>query len=193
MTPLRQIWARLVPVTGGKYDVAALIENANSGSGVRRFTYFVRLFDKDGVLLTTRSGESYANPSEQFVLFAGAIDTRQRTAVRAVVDIDTNYIWRQVVSPEIPITIDEQRLETGEAGTVLTARVTNNSLLLLKQLTVSALLSDGEKNVIGASQTVLDDLPRGESKKVIFTWPRVYDPTPTYVDLRARLDQFQLK
>lgn len=193
VAPLRLTWVRLIPVEKGKYDVIGQVENGNAGAGVRRFTYLVRLFDKDNILLTARPGETFANPNDKFYIFAGGIDTRQRVAVRAEIDIDENYIWRQWPRRELPLAIDEQKLISGEAGTRLVARVTNNSLIDLTAVPFLATLSDLDKNIVGVSMTMVDELLKRQSQRLIFTWPRTYDPVPVFVDILPRLNYFLIR
>jgi hypothetical protein len=193
MVDLRLLWVRLITVEKGKYDVVGQVVNGNPTAGLLRFTYTVRLYDKDNVLLTNRSGESFANPNEQFYIFEGAINTRERVATRAVIDIDHNYVWRHQSRQVVPIATDQQQLSTTDSGTKLEAQVTNNSLIDLTDIPLYALLSDADKNVIGASVTMINKLPKGASAKVVFTWPTVYDPAPTYIDIFPRLNYSALR
>lgn len=193
MADLRLSWTRLIKVDKGRYDVIGQVENGNAGAGIRRFTYTIRLFDKDGILLTNRTGESFANPNERFFIFAGNINTREREATRAVIDIDHNYVWRQQSRQDISITTDSQKITIDEGGTRLEARVTNNSLVNLIDVPFYALLSDSEKNAVGASMTVVGELPKGASARVVFTWPHPYDPAPVYIDISPRLNYSELR
>ena len=191
---LRLSWVRLIKVSKGMYDVVGQVENGNPKAGIRRFDYLVRVFDKDGILLTTRSGSSFANPNEKFYIYEGGIDIKQREATRALIEVDQNYVWRQLSRKEVSLSVDNQELSIDEQdGTRLSARVTNNSLIDLSNVSFYGLLSDGEKNIVGASMTKLDYLPKGGSARIVFTWPQAYDPAPVFTDVLPRLNFFDIK
>ena len=72
---LSVLWSRALKVSDGLYDAVALVENPNAHGGVRSMSYTFTVFDSKGIILTERTGETFVNPSDTFLIFEGHIRT----------------------------------------------------------------------------------------------------------------------
>ncbi len=192
ISPLKVLWVRLTELKPGRYDVAALVENANAEYGVKNFNYIVRLKDKEGILLTAKDGATYVNPNERFLLFAGNISAGERRATKGFIDIDQDtLLWEKLPTEKPRILIGTKKFSNTPAAR-LTVEVTNASLSDLQEAVFSVVLSDREKNVLAVSSTLVEEFLRGETRNLTFTWPQAMTQDPAYIDIYPRLDQAKL-
>ena len=184
--PITIWWTRVFPTTAGQVDVAALVENQNSHFGVTKINYIVRLYDKFNVLLTERTGETFFNPQEKFVIYEPNIDIGAQVPDKAFVYFDNSAVWQRMtfVPPALSIGTKDY---TNTPQPRLSAKVTNNTLNLLRGTKFVAILSDENGNAFAASQTMLDTLSGNETSDLNFTWPTSFVTEPSVKDIYIKL------
>ena len=191
VSPLKVHWVRSLPISPGRYDLVALVENVNRDFGVRRQAYRFALYDKDNVLLTERFGETFVNPGEQFVIFESRLETEDREIGRAFLEFVESGQWEKI-SP-VARTIElERRDSVAQPKPLLHFSAANNGLAPVVNLEVVAVLSDINRNAFAASATVVDRLAPAQRRDLYFTWPDPFDSEPSYVDAYWRLNRFEV-
>lgn len=184
---LKIIWARVFKTAPDRYDVASLVENPNLRHAVGVFKYNFKIFDEDNLLVYVRSGETFLNPAEQFVIFESRLDLGKRLPARATMEMAEPPLW-QKVDRKTPKLIFSTRLFSNEPAPRLLATVANPTLINLRDVTVAALLSGGEGNALAVSSTLVEELPAGGSAELVFTWPRPLAAAPAAFDYFPHFD-----
>lgn len=189
-TSLKVLWVRVLPVSRGLYTAAALVENPNAGAGVKKLAYTFRLVDSKNILVNVRSGETFVNPGEKFLIFEGGINVGEGKPVRAFLELG-RVEWQKTSKRPPLLTIDNKSFLNGEPAR-LTANITNRSITDLKLISVPALLSDESGNAIAAGFTYLERLPRDGALAVFYSWPTSLSMIPSFIDLYPRVSVFDL-
>jgi len=189
LIPLTIWWTRVFQTSKGIYDVANLVENQNAQFGVRKISYTLVIYDKFNVKIAERSGETFFNPQEKFVIYEPNIDTKEQFADRAFLYFDDTAVWQKmkITPPMISIgtkdyvNVPQPRLQSS---------VTNNSLDTIRATKFVAVLSDQNGNALAASQTLIDVLAGNENKELNFTWPTPLTQAPSIIDIYPKLNLF---
>lgn len=187
IVPLTTWWTRVFPTTPGNYDVAALVENQNSHFGVERIKYGIRLLDKNNVLLAERTGETFFNPQEKFVIYESNIVTGQQVPDKAFLYFYDSAPWQRVTFIPPTLTIGTKDYINSPQPR-LSAKVKNETLKLLRGTKFVAVLSDENGNAFAASQTVLDILAGNETGELNFTWPTPFSSSVAVKDIYPKLN-----
>ena len=187
--PLTTIWSKVFPVRQGLVSAAALIENPNGRFSLPKLAYNFRIYDKDNVVITERKGVTFANANERFLILEPNISVGERVPMRAFIELsppDWNRLPHAAV--QIPVTIQQQVLGAGDTPT-LSARIDNNGLSTLYDLTVLALVVDKDDNAVGVSSTFVNSLAAGATSDLMFTWPQAFINEGVAASLFPRIDR----
>lgn len=185
------LWAKPFEISKGYYDFAAMIENQNPNFGVKKIKYTIRFVDDKNILIVDKTGETFLNPKEKFIIFATGIYTGERVAKKAFIQFEDNPIWVRVDKqvPEIYIT---EKVFDNNGSPRLKATVSNNTLLDLTNVQFNVILSDSEQVSFAASATALNSLARQTSQDIYFTWPVSFPVPPSSIDIYPRINVFEL-
>ncbi len=187
---LKVLWVRVLPVSRGVYAAAALVENPNAQAGLRKLSYTFRLVDEKNILVNIRSGETFVNPGEKFLIFEGGINVGEGKPMRAFLELGA-LNWEKATKASPLLTVDNKSFVNGEPAR-LTANITNRSITDLRLVSVPALLSDESGNAIAAGFTYLEQLPRDGAQAVFYSWPTSISTIPSFIDLYPRVSVFDL-
>ena len=165
------LWSRVFSVREGIVDAAALIENPNTNLRSSGFSYSIKLYDANNILVAVRDGKTFINPGERFLIFEHTIAVQNRLPSRAIVTI-REVVWEKAATePVLPLSIlRTDRLLLDEVPHLL-AVVANQSNESLGGIEASAILWNAFDEVLGASRTIVDGFSGGEEKNLMFTWP----------------------
>jgi len=187
--PLAKSWTRLFKVGDGQYEVAALIENPNFALGVEELDYTFRLYDADGLFVAEKGGRAFVNSRDKFIIFESGLDTGKRIPVKAFVNFDSNMVWSRI-DPKIsriPISVLNQEFVEGPMPR-LRAEVINNSIYDLVNIVITAVVYNEDDNAVAASQTLVDNLKKGMTRGISFTWPRPISTVHPRVEIYPRVN-----
>jgi len=187
--PLKIYWTRPLLVAPGWYDIATQVENTNLALGVRQAGYTIYLYDNENNLLIKRTGSTFINPGEKFVIFENRLITNGREAKQAFLEFDKDLVWEKAQTVPKIITVERENfVETPRPQ--LKIRVTNQTLDILSDVKLTAVLSDADNNAFAASATLIDRLGPNESRLVFLTWPSSFTSPPSSFDFYWRLNSF---
>lgn len=169
--PISRWDPRVFKVGASSYSVLAYLENPNVAAEVFYAPYSFKLYDAQGTLITERLGKTYIPKGGNFAIFEPNIDTGQRVPTRATFQFSGPLTWirNTDISPSIVVT--NQALMSASTTPRIEATVKNNSLVRVPNIDLTAVVSDGAGNAIGASRTFISALNAGETQNVTFTWP----------------------
>lgn len=189
--PLKISWTRPLKVGDGWYDLVAQVENLNPTFGNRDLPYTFSVYDADNVLITKRSGSTFINPNDIFLLFESRVETGPREAKKVFLEFPTSTPWEKVSSVEKDIYI-ERREFTNLPKPILHISVGNKSLRSYSNTQVITVLSDVNNNAFAASKTIIDRLEPNTQQESYFTWPSPFLSDPSYIDSYWRVNAFNL-
>lgn len=176
--PIAILWSRAFRVVPGRYNAVAYLENHNPSVAVQKIKYKFRFADKDNIYIGKRDGETYIPPSSKFAIFEPAIDVGNSIPVYSTFEFTEEPVWTQVPIEKInqlKVFASDIRLEGEDTSPRLFATMKNNSLFVIPEVTVIAILYDEAGNAVSASRTYLDVLNKEDSQDVSFTWPEAFN------------------
>lgn len=169
--PISRWDPRVFKVATSTYSVLAYLENPNVAAEVYNAPYSFKLYDAQGVLITERAGTTYIPKGGNFAVFESNVSVGTRVPTRATFEFTKELTWVRNTSTSPSIDVTNQTLLSQDSTPRVEAKVTNNSLERVPNIDLTAIVSDGAGNAIGASRTYLEALNPGESQLVTFTWP----------------------
>ena len=165
------LWSRVFSVREGIVDAAAFIENPNANLRSPEFSYSIKLYDANNILVSVRDGKTFINPGERFLIFEHTIAVQNRLPSRAIVTVREVAWEKAATEPVLPLRIlRTDRLLEDEVPHLL-AVVANQSNEPVGGIEASAVLWSASDEVLGVSQTIIDGFAGGEEKSLVFTWP----------------------
>ncbi len=188
--PLRVLWSRVMKVGADSYDSITLVENPNLNLSVDKLPYSIDFVDKDNLLITTKRGDTFANPRESFIVFERLFkaDVGEQVPVRATFKfLGETLPWRRL-AVEKPDLDFASEVFTNLPKPIFRATVINRSLKDLSNIEIKAVLFDENENTLAGSATVVDTLSRGASRDIVFTWPEPFIKEPTLKILYPHFD-----
>ncbi len=168
---IQELWTRILPLGNNFYSVATLLKNPNLEYGAKTLSYRLKLFDDKNLLVSTERGQVFINPQESLVIFHGRLNFGGRRPVRAIFAIDGPPVWQQLAISPPTVSIFSRGLIL-DSQYQLSALITNESLGDLNNLEVAVVLANQEQNALAVSTTFIEHLPAGQTKEVVFTWPK---------------------
>lgn len=186
---LKILWTRVLPVGNNHYDVVSLVENLNKKYGVPAVRYQFNVEDKNSLPLKERSGVTFINPEEKFLVFESRVSTAPRVASRAFLYFNPTMEWQKMEKAK-PVLSIEGKEYTAEPTPRLKALVKNNTLEPIREVVVGVVLSDADQNALAASMTTIDRIERGETKEIYFTWPESFSSAPVLFDFYPRVNLY---
>lgn len=189
------LWVQPFEVVPGKYNVMAYIENQNRESGIPFMTYEFKLYDEDNIFIGRTSGSGFVTSNDRTAIFEAGIETGNRVPKRATFAFTSAPTWIKVNREQknaLAVSAEDMVLEDPLSSPKLTAMIDNKTLRELKNIDVYAVLYDATGNVMTASKTVVDILPKNGRSGVVFTWPKPLTERPTRIDVFPQLNVFEL-
>lgn len=168
------LWTRAFQVVPGRYNAVAYLENHNKLSAIRSIKYRFRFADRDNIYIGKREGETVVPASGKFAVFEPAINFGASVPVYATFEFTETPRWVQVPEErlrDIKLLVSDIQLEDENTSPRLSALVKNSSLFIVPDIDVVTVLYDKDGNAVSASRTYLEELNRGQSAEVNFTWP----------------------
>ncbi len=167
------LWARTFEVIPGRYNAVAYLENHNSGVAINKISYRFRFADENNIYIGKREGETFIPPSGKFAIFEPGVGVGNSVPVYTSFEFTEVPVWTTVpedILSQVKVLTSNIKLENQNTSPHLSATVKNDSLFIIPEVGVVALLYDEKGNAVSASRTFIDQLAGGESKDIDFTW-----------------------
>jgi hypothetical protein len=190
------LWSRAFRVVPGRYNAVAYLENKNENTAVKKIHYQFRFADKDNIYIGKREGDTFIPPAGRFAVFAPAIGVGNSIPVYTTFEFTEEPVWRQV-SPEqvsqLKVFASNIQLTDEATSPKLSATIKNNSLFIIPDVSVVAILYDALHNAVSVSQTHIDVLSGEEAVQVNFTWPEPISSPVVFKEIIPIYDIFSVK
>lgn len=190
------LWARPFEVRPGVYNVMAYVENQNRESGVPFMSYEFKLYDEDNIFIGRQSGTTFVSSNDRTAVFEAGIETGNRIPARATFQFTSVPAWVKINREQknaLAVSAEKFELTDPLSSPKLTAVIDNKTLREIKDFDVFAVLYDATGNVMTASKTHVDILPKNGQTSVVFTWPKPLPERPTRYDVFPQLNVFELQ
>lgn len=186
-------WERPFKVSHGVYNAVAFFDNQNLESGIQEVNYEFRLYNQDNVLVSEpRVGTTFVEANKRSAVFESGIETGDEDAYTAFFKISSVQNWEKTDRSYSYnfFKVGEPVLSSQDTTPKLSAPVENISFYNLTEIPVVVILYNQEDNAIAASQTFIDSIGQGETKKVYYSWPEPFGDTVSRVEVIPRIDPF---
>lgn len=171
-------WSESVFVKDGLYDLAASIENPNFRAGSEDIEYVFKIYDEDNALILEKSGTTFIEPREKFVIFEPGVDMGSKTPFKTVFEIGNNSVWTKMESTPSVVRLKNKKLSKVYSASKLSAVLLNDSLDDLFGVEITAVVSNSDGDIIGVSSTYEDVVRKKSSSDIFFTWPSPFTTKP---------------
>ncbi len=176
-------WTRFFEIGPNIYNVIAYVENRNPMAGADNVDYSFRLYNREGVIIKEKSGTVDLKPNQITPIIENNLNTLEQPANRVTFNFTEKIDWIRQEPLENLITISDQNLFEVDGLPRVTANVLNNTLETLKNTKFVVIIYDIEGNAVGSSNTIIPILLKGQSQKIIFTWPSRFAKTGTRFEI----------
>jgi Mg-chelatase subunit ChlD len=170
-------WSRSFLVSDDIYNAAAQIENLNTTLEAESVAYRFRLYDDDDLLIAERRGSMLIPPQPTTVAFESGITTDGRSVARTEFSFTEQPFWQESNRTEVGFPVANKTLSGATSSNpTLSLDVRNSSVRDYTDVAITALVFDGNREPVHASQTQISDFPAQSTKARTFTWRK---PFPT--------------
>jgi hypothetical protein len=175
--PLNVLWSRFSQVNNGVYNVLAYIENPNLNAGANNLSYAFKLFDKDGILLNERDGQTFVPANKVMAIFEAEMQTGNQVPVRVEFDFTSQAVWVKQASSETGLSVSQSVVSREDSSPRLSAVLSNTTINQIKNIEAVAIVYNALGNTIAFSRTIVDSINGKESQTINFNWPKPFADT----------------
>lgn len=189
------LWSRAFEVVPGKYNVMAYIENQNRESGIPSINYEFKMYDDNNIFIGRQTGTAFITSNDRTAIFEPGILAGNRVPKRVTFSFTSAPQWIKINREQknaLAVSSEDIELFDPLDSPKLEAQIVNKTLLDIHDLDVYAILYDAEDNVMTASKTLVDLLPKNSKSGVVFTWPHPLSERPTRIDIFPQINVFEL-
>jgi hypothetical protein len=168
------LWARTFQVIPGRYNAVAYLENHNKSAAIYKINYRFRFADKDNLYIGKREGSTFIPPGGKFAIFEAGIGVGNSIPVYTSFEFTETPTWNNVsenILNQLKVLVSDIKLENQDTSPHLSATIKNDSLFIVPEVGVVAILYDEMGNAVSSSRTYLNQLASEESQNINFTWP----------------------
>ena len=190
------LWARSFLVVPKRYNAIAYLENHNKNLAIPKIKYQFRFADKDNIYLGRREGVASIPPGRNFAIFERGIELGNSDPIYTTFSFTETPNWISVPDNKInqlQVLVSNVNLENEQTSPHLSATLKNNSLFVIPDIKVIAILYDANHNAISASSTYLDKLSGEEEKVINFTWPLPFSAKTVTKEILPSYNIFDVK
>jgi len=172
-------WAEAFMVSDGVYDLTASIENPNLRAGIKEISYIFKVYDTKNFLIAEKTGITFINPRDKFVVFESNIQMKEgKIPEKVVFEFKENPVWVKMEKEAPIVTIKNKKLINIETSPRLNATILNNSVDDFSEVEIVAVVYDKKGNPIAVSSTYEEDINRDSSKDIFLTWTSAFTTKP---------------
>ena len=191
---LRVLEKEIMPAGENKVDVLAKLENPNSQFGAAGFDYTFSILGKSGEVVSEKKGTSFVLPGQRKYIFAFGLESSEEPS--SLNFRISSFKWTRFAEyqePDINIYSKEFNLVSGGAGFAqLKGKMRNQSGYDFKNITVKAVLRNGESAPAAINETSFNDVRVGEEREIFLNWPNPFtvDPASVKIEVESEVDVF---
>ncbi len=177
-------FTKAIPVTEGRTDVLAYVDNANVAAGAKDVPYTITLYAGDRTILKTSTGKLDLLPSALTPVYVPNFYSGRGVGAQAFLTINAQEVrWFAMAKPPVLPTVGKWDVGGTVDNPRITATITNTSTINFVRLPVIVAVFDSADNVFAASQTLLSALDGLSTAPITFTWTTPFSKLPARVEI----------
>lgn len=180
-------WVRSIEVKPGLYNALAYIENPNIDAGTDSVEYILKIKDKEGVLIYERKGKTFIPPIKFFAIFEGGIPTGEKIPTKVTFEFTSDSMWKKLENKEVGLSVMNEKISSEDMSPRVEAVIENKTVQPIFNIEVVAIVYGEDGNSLGFSRTFIDELSKGESQNVTFTWPKSFGSSVAKIEIIPRV------
>ncbi|MFA5764138.1 MAG: hypothetical protein WCX27_01475 [Candidatus Paceibacterota bacterium] len=182
------LWERWAKISSsGTYNMLAYVQNPNIGAAVMNAPYTFKIYDRNNVLLLTKSGMTYIPASTNFAVFEDGISIGDKVPARIVFQFADNLVWQKTESKELSITAISKTLVNEDSQPKIFVTLKNNTLLPVRNIESIAIAYDENDNALGFSKTKTDLIEKEGTAEIVFTWPERFEKKVLKIEIVSKV------
>lgn len=174
--PIMRWDPRVLKVSENNYSVLVYFENPNVSASVKKASYSIKVYGAKNSLIEDRKGSTSIPKHATFAILETNFSS-PNTPPRADFSWNGNLDWQRDDAPVPEISVDSKSLTNADTKPRIDAIVTNKSFSDIQAIELTAIVTDGAGNAVGASKTILKNLTKGSISPITFTWPSPFITT----------------
>lgn len=168
------VWARALPSGEGNYTAVAYVRNPQASLGAATYGvgYSFRLLGEDNHLILEVTGTADLPAVGTIPILVPNTSTGSRVVARtqfSFLSDNRPIVWTKIPAEARPVIRIQNQSLTAD-GTRLSATVTNDTNLPVRNLSVVGVLFDGAGNAVAASRSLVAEIAPESQAEVVFTW-----------------------
>jgi len=171
---LTVLWSKPLKISESKYDAVALVENRNLFLSAKLVKYQFKFYDDRNILIATRDGEIFVNPSQKFAIFESNIDAGARKPAKVFLEFQKDIKWEIYKEENLGLVIVDKEYKNDPRPSI-SATLENKTLANVKGIYAVAIIYDEIGNAIASSATKIKEIRKESSVGLFFTWPENFD------------------
>lgn len=172
--PLNIIWSRFTKVSDGVYNVMAYIENPNINASTNKLDYVFKLYDKNGIVLRERAGQTVAPANKIMAVFEPEMITGNQIPQWVEFYFSSPATWTKQDSLETGLSVSQSTMSKENTAPRLNFVLTNKTINQIKEIEAIAIIYNSKGNTIAFSRTIVKLLAGKETREVNFNWPKPF-------------------
>ncbi|HRH26228.1 MAG TPA: VWA domain-containing protein [Candidatus Paceibacterota bacterium] len=162
-------WSRSFELAPGRYSLFALVENPNINAIARAATYTFSVFDAENNIIAQKQGTTVIPAGVKFGILEPGIEIE---GIPARVQFAFNSISfeKNTDTRQSQLRVSGIRMAEETPSAKVEGFVENVSVNDIRNVEVAAIVYGEDGNAVGVSKTLVDLIPAGGSKRVVFTW-----------------------
>jgi hypothetical protein len=180
---------QVIRVSTTTYALVIHAENPNVNGQVLRAGYTMKVYEASSTIpIKIIDGATFVPKASIFAVFAGPLSFGESIPYRATFEWKKDtLVWVKNDLPIPDLNIQNKVLSTENNQPRLTAEVKNESLDPVKNIELTALIFDNTGNIVGVSKTLVDEVDKGGTESVIFTWPTNFEKEPASEEILLKV------
>ena len=172
--PLIVKWQRFSKVSDGVFNVLAYIENPNLNARANNLNYIFKLYDKNGVLLRERTGQTFAPANKIMAIFEPDLQTGNQLPARVEFSFTSPAVWIKQESMETGLAVSQIILSKEDSTPRLSFVLTNKTVKEIKEIEAIGIVYNVLGNTVAFSKTFTNSLFDNENRLISFNWPKPF-------------------
>jgi len=181
------LWNRAFPISNGKYNLVAYLQNPNINYISEPFTYTFNVFDENNILIGAREGTISVPYNRNFVAFEQGFDAGERKIGKVTFEITSKVTWIKSPAPKAKFSVSSDEIVSVGGTPTLTSTITNKTIDTFNNFYVVAIVYDVDGNAMVVSRTLVDELAPNSKSVVVFTWPYLENLQYSKIELLPRI------
>lgn len=178
-----KIFERFFNIGGGDNFAVALVENLNKDAYAFNASYLFKIYDKDNILLEERYGKTFIPTGKIFALSEHTLYTGEREPAKVTFEFIGPINWQRGNLQPPLFKVLEIAPDYEKEKPEVRISFQNEEVYRVDDVTIVAILSDEQGNVIAASQTIFESIPGQAKNEAVFVWPKPIETKPAKVDV----------